>query len=163
MYSDILSLVKTTGDRDILLSEIEALRAVKFEPKDSIEKVLARDVRMSVAALFRQKVQLPDFDTYLDGLVQALNTLTEVKLTVAREPSSESINAIYLWLAKNLGESFIISLSLDPEILGGAIVAVKGKYYDGSLNRELNQVFSSERENLISIIHSSSAQAPNSA
>ncbi len=148
MYSNIFSLIRTAQDRDILLSEIKAVKEVQFEPKTSLESVFTSRLRASVAAIFRTKAEGGALDSYMTGLEAALASLNEVKMTLAREPSEEVVDAISTWLSKNMGENTIFSVTVNPQALGGALVSFQGKYYDGSLEHELAQYFLEQKDGL---------------
>jgi F-type H+-transporting ATPase subunit delta len=58
-------------------------------------------------------------------------------VTVARAPDDELAAALAASLSKNLGKQVVPSFTVDPEILGGAIVRLGDRVHDGSLRRRL--------------------------
>ena len=56
-------------------------------------------------------------------------------VTVARAPDDTLAAALAASLSKNLGKQVVPSFTVDPEILGGAIVRLGDRVHDGSLRR----------------------------
>ena len=148
MYSDILVLVRTTFEREILLGELMALKDSLFEPKKGPENILKDEVRVSVANIIRSKLEKGEkLESYIDGLVSTLAGLIEVKFELPKEPTESQVNLIYDWLSSNVASGVIIAYSINPSVLGGATISHKGRYYDGSLRTilesTLKEVYSS--------------------
>jgi F-type H+-transporting ATPase subunit delta len=74
------------------------------------------------------------------GLVdQKLNRL-RAGVTVARQPDDSLARAVEEGLSRAFGKKVIPSFSVDPSILGGAVVRVGERVYDGSLRRRLTKL-----------------------
>lgn len=151
MYSDILGFVRTNLERDILLNELEQIKIALFEPKAGVEQVLKSSVCASHAAILREKSKKEEnFASYIEGLIKELTNMDEVKIELPQEPTEGLIDIVYGWLTKNVSPNVIISVSVNPAILGGATISYKGKYYDGSLSRILDEVISNEKLQILS-------------
>jgi F-type H+-transporting ATPase subunit delta len=61
-------------------------------------------------------------------------------VVVAREPSAAMRDEIREALVKALGKDVVPEFSVDPEILGGTIVRVGERIYDGSVRRRLTRL-----------------------
>ena len=59
------------------------------------------------------------------------------RVTVAREPNEALRKSIAESLSKALGKEVVPSFSVDPAVLGGAIVRVGERVYDGSVRRRM--------------------------
>ncbi len=154
MYSNILDTVKTNLDREELLYEINQIKSALYESAKNLEDVLKSKVRAFFADTVRQQIQEgADLEKYFSGLVKALNGLEEVKLEVALEPTHEEIEVISNWLNKSTGGKTLISFDVKPNILGGATVSFKGKYFDGSLLKILDKTLEESRDALIKQIY----------
>lgn len=55
------------------------------------------------------------------------------KLTVAFKPSREFLDKITVWFEKNVGEKITVDLTIDPEIVGGAVILFNEHYRDYSI------------------------------
>ncbi len=67
---------------------------------------------------------------------QSLNRV-RARVTVAREPNEALRKSVAESLSKVLGKEVIPSFSVDPNVLGGAIVRVGERVYDGSVRRRM--------------------------
>lgn len=61
-------------------------------------------------------------------------------VTVAREPSEAARRSIQDELSRRLGKEVIAMFSVDPQILGGAVVRVGDRIYDGSVRRRMTRL-----------------------
>lgn len=130
MYSDVYELVLTTGERELLMQEIDILVDNLYKTE-----VVASEVRNNVAeCLSRYKDKL--------ALVrEAVSQMREIKLEVARELPQKSVEEISRWVRKYLGEDVVVDYRLRPELIGGATVYWEGRYGDFSLKKKLDDKF----------------------
>jgi F-type H+-transporting ATPase subunit delta len=61
-------------------------------------------------------------------------------ITLARTPDEALRRSIEAGLAKAFGKQVIASFSTDPQLLGGAVVRVGERVYDGSVRRRLTRL-----------------------
>lgn len=61
-------------------------------------------------------------------------------VTLARQPDPSLQAAITAALSRALGKEIIAGFTVDPEILGGAVVRVRDRMLDGSVRRKLAQL-----------------------
>ncbi len=129
-YSDIYGLVLTTGDRELLMQEIDILISNLYKTD-----IISSEVRGStVEVLGKYKDKLPI-------VREAVSRMREIKLEVARELPQRAMEDISNWVRKNLGEDVVIEFKLKPELIGGATVYWEGRYGDFSLKRKLEECF----------------------
>lgn len=74
------------------------------------------------------------------GLLDVKHNRVRAGITVARTPDAGLQAEIGLALGKALGKEVVPTFSVDPEILGGAIVRVGDRVLDGSVRRRLAQL-----------------------
>lgn len=140
MYSDILNTIRTAEDRDRLIDEIARLENAIYEPKLDFNSVLSKEVRAKTAELVRSGIGESSPEAYLQGLSKELVNIPTVKISLSFEPSEETIGVLLAWVRKNVGEGIIIEFGLEPQMIGGAKVAFGGKYYDGSIEKQLDSL-----------------------
>lgn len=150
MYSKIFEIIQTKEDLNLLLDEIDLLKAGLYQAKiDSFESALNNSVRVSTASVIREELveSKSDPKKYLEGLQEFLKNVTEIKIQVAYEPTARGLSAIREWVAKNIAEFVVLDLYYNPNIVGGAAISFKGKYYDGTLSKKLQET-NSKRQTL---------------
>ena len=97
--------------------------------------------------LFLQAVVKRGRQNLLRPIATEYATLLDVKLnriragvTLARPANEQLQRSIAQSLSQHLGKEVLPSFSVDPDILGGAIVRVGGRIHDGSLRRRLTKL-----------------------
>lgn len=75
-------------------------------------------------------------DAYFALVDRSLNRV-RASVTVARQPDERLRDAIAESLGRLLGKEVIASFAVDPELLGGAVVRVGDRVFDGSVRRKL--------------------------
>lgn len=153
MYSDVTQFVRSSTELGTLLSEIEIIKKALFDSGGGgVDEVLASSVRESVASIFKEKFKKEAPEKYLEGLESELSGLQEIRLTLASELSGDQMENVYSWVSANVGQGVIVNVELDPKILGGAVITFKGKYYDGSLVKTVEELLQKNKDSVVSKI-----------
>lgn len=61
----------------------------------------------------------------------------QAKITMARHPDPGLVDAIADRLTETLGKTVVPQVRVDPQLLGGVVIRVGDRVYDGSLRRSL--------------------------
>lgn len=148
--SDFVSLVKTKYDQEILLGEIDLILASLYLTNGgALQETLDKKIRAEVSSLVKEaKLKEKNFQGFLKSLRQILIELKEVDLTIAIDPTEEIVNQTYNWLKTYLNQSLVINFNKNPDLVGGAQIAYKGKYFEFSLKKELAEVLKGKQANL---------------
>lgn len=162
IYSDILRHVKTVDQARGLSSEIDVLLDSLFKTDNkAFEKALnsisAIDAEVLKSAFggLKNNISPNNLSTikeYLTQLKEEIQKLKILKLSLAFDPSEDTIGNLFTWVWENLGERHILDIQKDQTILGGAIIEFEGKYKDLSLKKKLDEVFATKREEITEII-----------
>lgn len=159
-YAEALfELAETNGESELYADLMDAVAsAIETEPKVQGVLMSPRVTKPAKARLLAEA--LPDaprpFVLFLQAVVkrgrQALfraiaveyQALLDVKLnrvragvTLASEPNEAMRASIAQGLRTALGKEVIPTYRVDPEILGGVVVRVGDRVYDGSLRRKM--------------------------
>ena len=128
-----------------------AAQAVLMNPKitkgskaDLLAKSLERVGAPREFGLYLRAVVKRGRQGMLSQIARAYGELLDAKrgrvrahITVAHQPDQSLATAIAEALSKNLGKEVVPSFTVDREILGGAVVRVGDRVYDGSVKRRL--------------------------
>jgi F-type H+-transporting ATPase subunit delta len=71
------------------------------------------------------------------GLLDIKMNRVRAGVTLVREPNAEIRKSIAAGLTQALKKDVIASFRVDPEILGGLVVRVGDRVYDGSVRRRM--------------------------
>lgn len=149
IYSDFISSIKTTHEAANLSSEIDLLISSLFK---SGSEHLDKEIN-SISIVTSQKIMeifsKNNFDShdnefvkaFLDRLKQLITQLKIIKLTLAFEPSNQTVENIHNFIIKEIGSGYILDIEVSEKILGGAIVIFNGKYNDFTVEKSLNEAF----------------------
>lgn len=157
IYNDILSNIKTVDQANQLASEIDMLLDALFKTEDkAFEKALnsISDVhsQMLREALLKNNINSNNLSMtkeYLDGLKEEIKKLKGIKLSLAFEPSHDSIDNLFAWVIQNLGSAIVLDIAVDKRILGGTIIEFEGKYKNLSLRKTLEEVFEEKEKEIM--------------
>jgi len=155
MYNEILSHIRTKSEAWQLEDEADLLLDHLYKGKaDVFDLALKNDLRAWVSELLLRTFANPEIkkDKYLRGLKVAIAKLRELKLTLAFEPTQNSIEKIHDWVIKNVGVGIILDITFNPTIFAGAIVIFEGKYRDLSLRNKFREQFGENRERIFQIL-----------
>jgi F-type H+-transporting ATPase subunit delta len=84
----------------------------------------------------RQGLFGPIADAYA-GLVDESMSRVRAVVTMAREPDAALRDQIVAALARVMGKDVIATWAVEPAVLGGAVIRVGDRVYDGSVRRRL--------------------------
>lgn len=129
--------------------EVEAVLVSPRVPKAAKADLLARALPAAPRdfVLFLQAVVRRGRQSLFSEIAEAYQGLLDVKLNrvharvvVAREPNAALQDSIREALAAALGKDVVPEFMVDPEILGGTIVRVGERVYDGSVRRRMTRL-----------------------
>lgn len=87
-----------------------------------------------------RQLLLGEIATQYAGLLDIKFNRVRAGITLARKPDAALQSAITRALEKALGKEVVAGYSVEPEILGGAVIRVGDRMMDGSVRRKLLQL-----------------------
>jgi hypothetical protein len=90
--------------------------------------------------LSKEKISLDNKDACKDFFVdlrQSVMQVPVIDLTVALELTLIQVQKLSEWVDNNTSEKYFLNIMVDPRIIGGALIGVKGFYKDKSLKKRL--------------------------
>lgn len=90
----------------------------------------------------------------LESLREAKDRAPNVQITFAVDPAPEITSQIVAWIRQNLHPRALVTVGLQPSIMGGCVVRTPDHIYDFSLRKR----FKDERASLIEAINASIAR-----
>jgi F-type H+-transporting ATPase subunit delta len=106
-------------------------------------KVVSRHGRLDCLRMINRAVHL---------LLDNLRGRVQVEVTTAAPVPADVLDGVRNRLAVSLGREVVVSTSVNPELLGGIVVRIGDKVYDGSIKNSLERMreetFSQSVENM---------------
>jgi F-type H+-transporting ATPase subunit delta len=145
-YADLLDAVAAAIEQT---PRVQAILMSPKVPKAEKARLLGGALRgtprefvlflQAVVRRGRQQILREVATEYMNLLDQKLDRV-RAGVTLARAPDEKLKRAIQDSLSRQLGKQVIPAFSVDPEILGGAIVRVGERVLDGSLRRRMTRL-----------------------
>lgn len=129
--------------------EVEAVLTSPRVPKSEKFRLLATALKDTPHGfvLFLQAVVKRGRQQLLSLIASEYEALLDIKhnrlragVTLARPADEKVREQVRQALSRQLGKEVVAAYSVDPEILGGAIVRIGTRHYDGSLRRRLTKL-----------------------
>lgn len=155
-YLPILATLQTTTDRMMLQRSLEKMEEKLFQTKGkSISELITcffpKKQADSILSLCRTNAisldNSPQVEQFIKTLAKQMNDLPVLNVTLAFEPSEETITLLSTWVQSNIGHGVLLGIQIDKTILGGAIVQWQGIYKDFSLLKTIDSHFSHHKTN----------------
>jgi F-type H+-transporting ATPase subunit delta len=142
-YADLLdavaAAVETTPRVKAVLMSPRVPKAEKARLLGAAMKDAPREFALFLQALVKRRRHniLPEISQEYLKLVDIKLHRVRAAVTLARTPDEKFKTTIQELLSRELEKQVIASYSVDPEILGGAIVRVGERVLDGSVRRRM--------------------------
>jgi len=140
------SLIDAVAEGVRLSPEAEAVLMSPRITKDAKAKLVAAALPkapkefvsfvQAVVKRGRQGILREIADEYLI-LADAKLDRVRARIILARDATSDEQKAIAKWLSDAIGKTAIADFTTDPSLLGGAVVRIKERVFDGSIKRKI--------------------------
>ncbi len=125
-----------------MLTEIDELEKAVFKVDPNVfNETLNTRVRASTTNFISSEMVGKDKTEFFKSLKAELASLKYLELTIAFEPTLETLSKISDWARKNIAESLCLDIKRDKRIIGGAIITYNGRFKDYSLVNEVDSYF----------------------
>ncbi len=147
---ELFKEIKTVDEAENFSDAIGSILSSFFKVKNKdIDEILSKTVGKSYASLIKgllrsSTVSNSDFasaNKVLSKVQLELKNAKTLKITLAIDPAEEVVSNIYSWVEENIGSGILLDIEKDESILGGAIIAMDGKYKDFSVRKSLENIF----------------------
>ena len=129
--------------------EVQSILTSPRVPKAEKARILGAALRDTPRpfVLFLQAVVKRGRQALLDEIAREYEALLDIKhnriragVTLARTIDEKLREQVRAGLSRHFGKEVVAEFSVDPEILGGAVVRIGTRHYDGSLRRKLTML-----------------------
>lgn len=152
MDFQILQLINTVDDRDLVLNEVDILRSSLFQQKgDAFDSVLKAKVRSWVRSHILVNIESDQVskESYLTYLKEELLKMEVVILELAFEPTLTSVESFASHIKKVRGASSVLDIRYNPELIAGAKISFRGKYKDFSMTDRFKEVMEEVKKHFV--------------
>jgi len=145
-YADLIDAVagaiEAAPEVQAALMSPRVPKAKKAEILASALQHVPREFVLFLQALVKRGRQqlLREIATEYVALIDVKLNRVHAGVTVAKAPDELTRRSIQEELSRRLGKEVIAAFSVEPQILGGAVVRMGDRVYDGSLRRRMTRL-----------------------
>jgi len=158
IYYDLITSLKTTQEVESFVSEIDTLMFEFYNTKGLlIHKVLDSisfgTVGKIMQVFLKNNLDIHNKDTFVNffqTLKILIKKLKVIKLVLAFDPTRRTIERLHNFVKENIGVGYVLDIEVYRDVLGGAIVIFNGKYKDFTLKKNLEEVYKSRKNEILS-------------
>lgn len=149
VFEESAKKIITKEDFLLFIEEINLFERVIFK---NTEVPLWKRVKGKVREEFRNELQKLEKEgvisaspnqqlSFFDEFKNYLRKIPQVKLEIAFEPSEDFLLRIKKWFKEESHQEVVLDVTLNPKIVGGAIIEYQGYFRDFSLAKEIDRLF----------------------
>ena len=139
-YSDIINSITTKDDINLLADQLDLIGKSIYELNGNLDLSLKDSLPANLYSLIAKLLQTEKKEDIIKKMKELLAKIELVDLTLSIKPTQKTLDALSSWFAKSIPQKTALDIKVDQRILGGALIAYKGKYFDGSLKNVLESV-----------------------
>ena len=149
-FKDFAEKIRTKEELIFFLEEIARARQIIFKEKEmplskKVEGKVSGELKNFIEKLEKEGVISGSRErqsAFLEKLEKELQSLPEIRLEIAFSPDDDSLERISQWFEKELSQKIILDLTINPKVVGGAIIEYQGNWREFSLAKEIDQLIS---------------------
>lgn len=146
-------LATTVEQAKELSQSLREIDVLVFNTKQSLEEKLntvfsphQKTVFVKLAKRHNLSLKVNELKTLSTIIQDTIHNMPRLGMTIAFDPTVEQVENIADWLFINCKKAFLLDITVNPHIIGGAIVGTNGKYRDYSLRKKLEILQASKFE-----------------
>lgn len=103
---------------------------------DAVESALPDSI-YEIVEVNQIKASLENLEQLIMGLDDISHNAPRLTLTLAQEPDLIQTDKLVTWIRQELGGSILLDIKVQPSIIGGCLIRVGSKQFDGSYQTRL--------------------------
>jgi F-type H+-transporting ATPase subunit delta len=142
LLEEVADVVETSPEVQVALNSPQVPKGEKTRILDAALRSAPRPFVLFLQAVVKRGRQalLAEIAREYEALLDIKHNRVRAGVTLARAADEAAREQIRQGLSRQLGKDVVAGFSVDPEILGGAIVRIGTRHYDGSLRRKLTKL-----------------------
>ncbi len=142
--------LKTRKDAADFILLVEVVMKKLYEENLTIEKVFKESLPYDLAntlSKITKEGNIQDkqsLQTFFDKLREHISTLPVVHLILAVKPTPEVIDSMTNWFYIQFKKTVLMDITIDEELLGGAVISFAGRANEYSLRNKIEQMQTSD-------------------
>lgn len=147
-HLDLSPFFKTKLEANTFATRLSTISEKMYQTHFNLEAALGEQLGMRKKDLFLTLLQENTIPTdnnsslkaFLDKLQQSISSLPVLSLTVAFEPTEQTLQVLSDWFMLNIHTQVLFDLSVDAKLIAGTTLNFNGKYLDLSVKAKFEQI-----------------------
>lgn len=161
IYFDLVNSLRTVEESNNIIALIEELKGSTFQIKKNGFKSLLNNSTLTRAGallkelLVKHKVNLSDqieIEKFLEAIRDSLKKLRSINLTLSFIPNDKMLDRLSAWIKTNISDGIMLDIQYEPSIIGGIKISYYGMYKDYTLDKTINQMLQTQKEQITKLI-----------
>lgn len=142
----LLDNVKTEDDRRNLYELLDSVKSLIFKTGESRTQFIGTNktfgpILLSILGTDFDKLDPIQANQQLNLIIDSIKSLHSTQVYVVNHPTANSFAALVDFVQTQTNKKSVLDIKIKPEILGGAIFVIDGKYIDMSVSNRLAKAF----------------------
>lgn len=136
--NDLIRKISTIKEKDKVLTFLDSFEFAAFNPNMNLSDFINQNapdfIEDEVLSYFKNELLLGQSEQVLQKIKELrkdLGSLSKVTLTIAQDPSEQTINVVKQHIT-NEDKPVLIEFVKDPTIIGGAVIESNGSIFEHS-------------------------------
>ena len=139
IYSELSSFIETEEEKDHLVEALEEISQSIYKMDGSkLRAEIESKIDSRIAGIL-EGVPQDELKKVLNDLKLKVSSMPIAHITLSFNPTAGFVKKLHAWILENLKEA-VVSVVVDPEIIGGLNLELGGKYLDLTLKKKLNEL-----------------------
>ncbi len=143
-FDPVLKTLYTKKQADLFIRAIDECIASQYKSgraERKLREIFSLEKSEAILSILdKSKISLNDKEESKNFFIQLRDYIAQINvidLTLAIEPTYYQVQKFSNWVESNTKQKFFLHIIIDPKIIGGALIGVKGLYKDKSLRKKL--------------------------
>jgi len=145
---DLSDFFTTKAESNDFLSRITAISEMVYQTNFNLEKALKEQFGVNKFDRFLTLLRdnninaesLPAVKDFLHMLLEKITALPTLALTIAFEPKEQTLKVLSEWFLVNMHKQILFEITVDPTLVGGALITYNGKFSDFSIRPTVTRI-----------------------
>jgi F0F1-type ATP synthase delta subunit len=146
--TDLSKLFKTKVQADDFSSSLDqiirAIYSADFNFEQNLLQHFGQTTSDELLRLYKSQnnaIQNPGLiKQFLEAIKDQISKLPVLNLTLAFPPRENTLKVITSWFMLNLKKQVLLSIKVDPTLIGGAYIDFNGKHFEYSIQNKVSSI-----------------------
>lgn len=140
-FIDLSDFITTKGEANDFLAHLRAISDKLYQTDFNLKKAITDQFGITKSDRFLTLLRdnninsetLPAVKDFLQKMEEQVASLPVLSITMAFEPSEQTLKALSEWFLVNMKKQMIFDITVDRSLIAGSLITFNGKFTDYSI------------------------------